>query len=55
MPVEARQFDLSPNQPTVLQPPSEIYVQDNLAIAERFCWLTLFDAQGDVTDKMQVP
>ncbi|GAX86093.1 hypothetical protein CEUSTIGMA_g13506.t1 [Chlamydomonas eustigma] len=54
MPVEARQFDLLPGQPTILEPPSEIYVQDNLAAADRYCWLKLFNGQGVVTDEMQV-
>jgi hypothetical protein len=52
--VEARQFTLQPGQPTSLEPPSQIFVQDNLADPSRYCWLTLYDSQQRVTDSMQL-
>jgi len=54
-PVEARQLVLSPGLPTMVDPPPQVYVEDSLASPDRYCWLALYDSQGLVTDRRQVP
>ena len=54
MPVEARNLALAPGVTVPVLPPPQIYVQDSLADPDRYCWLTLYDSQGQVTDSLQV-
>ena len=54
MPVEARNRALAPGVTVPVLPPPQIYVQDSLADPDRYCWLTLYDSQGQVTDSLQV-
>lgn len=44
-PVEARSLSLAPQLSTSVTPAFEIYVQDNAQVAQRYCWLTLYNSQ----------
>ncbi|KAF6259714.1 dihydrouridine synthase-domain-containing protein [Scenedesmus sp. NREL 46B-D3] len=52
-PVEAQRVALAPGQNGTITP-FVIYVEDDQAVAARFCWLTMLDSQGGVTDQVRV-
>ncbi len=43
-----------PGVPTMVSPPSQVFVQDGEAVSARYCWLTLYDSQGKASDEKQV-
>ena len=45
MPLEARYLTLAPQQAVQVLPPLQLYVQDNAAMAQRNCWVTLLNSQ----------
>ncbi|MEW5316239.1 MAG: hypothetical protein WDW38_007620 [Sanguina aurantia] len=51
--VEARTLSVTAGASTQLSPPLQIYVEDNLASASRYCWTTLYDSLGIVTSQRQ--
>ncbi|PNH12225.1 Protein HAPLESS 2, partial [Tetrabaena socialis] len=48
-PIEARAVALGAGVTAAVTPPLELYVEDARAVAERSCWVTLYDSVGGVT------
>ncbi|WIA16742.1 hypothetical protein OEZ85_013396 [Tetradesmus obliquus] len=52
-PVDAQRVALAPGQNGTISP-FVIYVEDDKAVAARFCWLAMLDARGGVSDRVHV-
>lgn len=51
--MEATTLSVTAGASTQISPPLQIYVEDNLASASRYCWTTLYNSLGIVTSQRQ--